>query len=129
MNTTHRLRLHVLDETIAVCRLAATAPVPEWADGSGFVSTTRTRDELSIACPQERVPPGVVHQPGYRVLAVEGPLAPDLIGVLRSLAAPLADAGVPILAIGTFDTDYVLVRAADLDHALDALRLAGHVVA
>ena len=46
-----------------------------------------------------------------------------------SLASPLADAGIPILAIGTYDTDYVLVRESDLTRSVEALRGAGHSVA
>ena len=65
---------------------------------------------------------------GLVAVRVAGTLAPDLVGVLASLANPLADARVPILALGTHDTDYVLVRADDLGPALESLRAAGHRV-
>ena len=61
-------------------------------------------------------------------MRVAGTLAPELVGVMVSLALPLADAGIPILAIGTYDTDYVLVRHSDLENAFQALRAAGHDV-
>ena len=61
------------------------------------------------------VPSGVQQIAGYVAIGVEGPLAPEVVGVLASMAQPLAEAGIPIVAIGTFDTDYVLVRAVDLD--------------
>jgi len=64
----------------------------------------------------------------YVAMRVEGTLAPELVGVLVSLAEPLADAGIPILALGTHDTDYVLVREADLDRAVGALQHVGHEV-
>jgi hypothetical protein len=59
-------------------------------------------------------------------MRVRGPLSPDLVGIVLSMAEPLADAGVSIFAISTYDTDYVLVRSRDLQRALDALRHAGH---
>ena len=65
---------------------------------------------------------------GYAMLMIEGPLAPEMVGVLVSLITPLAQVGVPIFAVSTFDTDYVLVRDAQLDRALDAIRGAGHIV-
>jgi len=65
---------------------------------------------------------------GYLAMRVRGTLAPELVGILVSLATPLADAGIPILAIGTHDTDYVLVREADLERAIGALQRAGHEV-
>ncbi len=111
-----------------MCRLDAAEPIPRWADGSGFVTISRTESELSVVCAADRVPADVKAERGYAVIGVEGTLAPELVGVLVSLAAPLADAGIPILAIGTYDTDYVLVRDATLERAVAALRDAGHDV-
>jgi hypothetical protein len=92
------------------------------------VSITRTDDELSIVCAEDRVPGSTQCERGFAAIRVAGTLAPELVGVMVSLAAPLADAGLPILAIGTYDTDYVLVRHCDLGDALEALREAGHDV-
>jgi len=124
----HRLTLEVAPSLLAVCRLSADESIPDWAVGAGFTSITRTADELSIVCAEDRVPPHIVQIRGLVAIRVAGTLAPDLVGVLASLANPLAEGQVPILAIGTHDTDYVLVRAADLARALDALRGAGHRV-
>ncbi len=122
----HRLKLNVLTASLAVCRLDGAASIPTWADGPGFVSITRTGEELSVVCPEERVPIDVKSERGYSAIGVEGPLAPDLVGVLVSLAMPLAEAGIPILVVGTFDTDYILVRDASLERAATVLREAGH---
>jgi hypothetical protein len=128
MASSHRLRVHTVPGRFAVCRLSAADAVPEWAEGDGFLSITRTTDELSIVCADALVPPGTQCLRGYVAMRVEGTLAPELVGVLVSLATPLADAGIPILAIGTHDTDYVLVREADLESAIAALRQGGHEV-
>jgi len=53
----------------------------------------------------------------------------DLIGILAAIADPLADAGLSIFAISTYDTDYVLVKAQDLEAAVAVLERAGHQVA
>jgi uncharacterized protein len=128
MASHHRLQLSVVSGRFAVCRLAADAAIPEWANGASFVSITRTADELSIVCTEDRVPADTPCQRGFAAVRVAGTLAPELVGVMVSLARPLADAGIPILAIGTYDTDYVLVRQADLENAIQALRAAGHDV-
>ena len=117
-----------------MCRLEPDAPAPTWAEGAaaaaaGFVSVTRTEDELSVICPQERVPGGVRCERDYRAIKVRGPLPVNLVGIFASLAAPLAEAGLSIFPIATYDTDYVLVKGADLPRALEALRGAGHEVA
>jgi hypothetical protein len=88
----------------------------------------RTRAELSVVCAAARVPDGVRAERGWRALAVCGRLDLGLTGVLAGLLAPLAAAGVPIFAVSTYDTDYVLVREERLAEAVAALRAAGHTV-
>ncbi len=106
----HQLTLAILPDTFAVCRFAADAPIPSWVTNGNFVSLTRTRDELSIVCAQRDVPDDIRCERDWRALKVEGPLDFALTGILASIAAPLADAGISIFAISTFDTDYVLVK-------------------
>jgi hypothetical protein len=104
------------------------AAVPAWAASSVFSSITRTADELSIVCEEAGVPLDVKHDGGWRCLELAGPLDLSLTGVLASVLRPLAEAGVSIFAASTFDTDYVLVRAGQLEKAVAALRAAGHLV-
>lgn len=124
---TMALTLEQLPDTFAVCRLAADAPIPAWARGD-FISITRTRDELSIVCPQNDVPRDLKCERDWRALRVVGTLDFALTGILASLAMPMADAGIPIFAISTFDTDYLLVQSRDLERALSALTQAGHTI-
>lgn len=79
-----------------------------------------------MVCPEARVPADVRREGGWRCLRVRGPLAFSQIGVLASLASPLAAAGVPIFVLSTFETDYLLIPGARLEAALAALRTAGH---
>jgi uncharacterized protein len=125
------MKLLLLPGLFAVCQLDPNAPLPAWAAlaSSRLVSITRTSDELSIVCVQEDVPNDVRTERDWRCLMVEGPLDFSLTGVLSALLAPLADAGVSIFALSTFDCDYLLVRAAQLDLAVETLSAAGHPVA
>ena len=125
----HQLPLDVLPDTLAVCRLPPDAELPAWATVPvPFLTISRTSEELSITTLQSVVPPAVRCERDYRALRVRGVLPPDLIGILASIADPLARAGLSIFAISTYDTDYVLIRAPDLPAALEALRNAGHQV-
>ena len=125
------MKLVLLPGLFAVCQLDPKAPLPAWANAgsSALVSVTRTANELSIVCAQEDAPDDVRQERDWRCLMVEGPLDFSLTGVLSALLAPLADAGVSIFALSTFDTDYLLVRAAQLGLAVEALSAAGHLVA
>ncbi len=124
------LRLTLTGTALAVCRLPRCGPVPEWAagDGGGFLSVTRTGRELSVVCAERLVPPGVTAERGWRAFEVEGPLDFGLTGVLASLAGPLAEAGIPIFVISTYETDHLLVRQDDVMSASARLRAAGHRV-
>lgn len=117
-----------MPERLAIARLAADSTVPEWAASPVFSVVTRTSEELSIVCPEARVPSGVTAERGWRALKIEGPLDFDEVGILASLAAPLAEAGVSIFVISTYETDYVLVRDDRLDAARSALAEQGHTV-
>jgi hypothetical protein len=118
--------LRVLPQPLAVARLDAEAPWPDWLAGSLW-SVTRTPYELSIVCEQSVLPDGLDAERDWRALEVVGPIAFSEVGVLASMALPLRDADVSIFAVSTFDTDYVLVRGADLDRALKALEQAGWI--
>lgn len=122
-----RLPLELLPDTLAICRLDAGAPVPSWAAQTApFLTVSRTADELSITTLQSTVPAEVPCERDYRALRVRGPLPLDLVGILAAIADPLAAAGLSIFAISTYDTDYVLVRARELETALEVLGRAGH---
>ncbi len=123
----HRLSLNLLPGNFAVCRLPAKEPVPAWAVGD-FVSITRTPEELSVVCHEDLVPAGVRSERGWRCLQVRGTLDFALVGVLASLVGPLAEAGVSVFAVSTFDTDLLLIKDASSARAIEALRAAGHEV-
>ena len=125
-----QMNLTLLQGRFSVCRLPPQAAVPEWASLKGtFGSITRTSDELSIVCAESIVPEGVKQESGWRVLKIEGPLDFGLTGILVSVVDPLNKVGISILAVSTFDTDYVMVKDQKVEKALKVLKAAGHTVA
>lgn len=101
--------------------------MPAWAAGQqGLTAAVRTPDELSIVCAETAVPPGVKSQGGWAAIELAGPFDFGLTGILASALAPLAEAGIPVFAISTFDTDWILVPAGKLEAAVRALTAAGH---
>jgi hypothetical protein len=91
-----------------------------------FFSVTRTKEELSLVCLQKIVPEETRCEKDFRSIKVEGPLDFALVGVLASLTKALAQEEISILAISTFDTDYLLVKEAQVDRAVQKLSQAGH---
>ncbi|MES2177115.1 MAG: ACT domain-containing protein [Gemmatimonadota bacterium] len=120
------MMLETVPQRLAVCRLDAMAPIPAWATGNPFFSVTRTLDELSVICDEAVVPADVVANRGWVAIRVVGVIDMSVVGVMLSLAGPLAEAGVSIMPVATYDTDYVLVRNEQLHDAMAALERAGH---
>lgn len=126
----HHLSLSLQREVLAICKLPPDASVPAWAWSPGnFHSISRTSEELSIVCLDSAVPIGVKDKESdWRILKVDGPLDFSLTGILASIAGPLANAGISIFAISTYDTDYVMVKNEKAEEAIRVLTKAGHVV-
>lgn len=115
------LTLKLLSEKFGVCRLDKNTLIPDWAKNSDFFSITKTSDELSIVCIQDNIPDNIKCEKDWRILKVEGPLDFALIGILSKLSTVLAQKGISIFAISTYDTDYILVKDADIANAVTAL--------
>jgi len=121
-----RLKFRQLPVSFAICRLPSHAPIPECISSAPFASATRTADELSVVCPTDRAPGNANCEGPWTCFKLRGPFPFSQTGVLASFIAPLAAHGVPIFAISTFDTDYILVKEESAALALKALQAAGH---
>lgn len=122
----HRLKFRWLSGPYAIVRLAPDASVPDWATKGDFTSVTRSVDELSVVCPAVNLPADVHSEHHWICYKLEGPFAFSLTGVLLSFIEPLSNSGVPVFAISTYDTDYILVQEEFAGVAQQALDEAGH---
>jgi uncharacterized protein len=123
-----QISLKMLGSRYAIGRLAANEAVPSWADGTGFVSISRTEEELSIVCPEERMPQGVRCDRDWVCFQFLGPFAFDQTGIALSVIRPLSEGDVGIFLISTFDTDYLLIKRPLLERAKRLLQEAGHML-
>ena len=118
-------RLRETPWRLAVCRFPADAPLPAWVfhAEAEFWSLTRTPHELSLVCAEDDLPPSVERdvEKGWRAFAVEGPIPFGVTGVVSGLTVPLADAGIGVFVISTYDTDYLLVKAVQFSQARELL--------
>jgi len=114
------MTLEVLPQTFTICKLPQGTPV-DLSSPYCFVGKTET--ELSLVCPTEDVPAAALaREDGWRAFRVAGVLPFALTGVLSRLTGVLAAGGVPVFAVSTYDTDYVLVKQQRLQEAIAALR-------
>jgi hypothetical protein len=122
------LRLKLEPGRFSVHRFAPEVEIPAQVYSAKFLAIVHTAEELSIVVPQEIVLFGQRVEEDWRLLQVVGPLDFSLTGVLAGLAAPLAAAQIPIFAISTFDTDYLLVKQAQIEAAVEVLQSSGYIV-
>ena len=121
------MKLEVLPQLFSVCKVDDYGGIDL---GAPFVFTGATDGEKSLVCPVALVPANTIaRSDDWRAIRVAGTLDFSLVGILASLSTTLADAGVGLFAVSTFDTDYILAKSADFDRALAALRAAGHDIA
>ena len=122
--TETEITLELVAEKFAVCRLPEGAAVPP-ADSS-YLFWARTPEETSLVCPEDDLPPDAEKsRTGMRCLRVAGVLDLSLIGILARLTAVLAEAQVPVFALSTWDTDYLLIPDRQLGAARAALAAVG----
>lgn len=89
----------------------------------------KTDEEKSLVCITGDVPPNVIRrEDGWKGFRIQGVLDFSLIGILSEIAALLADSGISIFAISTYNTDYILVKEDNYQKALDVLMNAGYEI-
>ena len=120
------LKFQSLAEAYAILRLEPDAQIPDGAAQGEFISITRTADELSIVCPATYLPPTIRAPQRWTCLKLEGPFPFSLTGILLSFIQPISDNAIPIFAVSTYETDYVLIQEEFSKKALAVLREAGH---
>ncbi len=123
------LTLTVIDGEFAVAQLPVESDYYEWLKSSDWFSVTQTDDELSIVCQVSQLPDDFngKAETGWAMLKLMGPFPFELTGILLAVLKPLADEKIPIFALSTFNTDFVLVKQADLEKVKAILTDAGHI--
>lgn len=112
---------------LSVCQLPAGAPWPTPTRADSMFSVTRTAQEISVVCDEDEAPAGAEVEAGWSCLEVVGPLDFQMVGVLAGLTRCLANAGVSVFVVSTYDTDLILVRERDLMRSMEELTSAGYV--
>ncbi len=117
------MTLVLLPQAFSVCKVTDASSVDFTRE---FVFFAKTDEELSLVCETECVPSDcIAHEPGWRAFKVEGVLDFGMVGVLAKISGALAEAGVSLFAVSTYNTDYIFVKENNLDKATASLQSAG----
>ena len=120
------MKIKFLKSDFSVCQLR---DLTRLNLSSGMFFLAKTADELSLVCFTEEVPDNAAKADhGWKAMRVEGQLDFSLVGILASISRVLAESGISIFAVSTFDTDYILIKAVKVEDAREALAAAGYEV-
>jgi hypothetical protein len=117
-----KLTLSLLPQKFGICHFEKKSKIPDWAEKGEFFSLTKTDQELSIVYPQDKIPPGVLYEPNWVAFRIEGVVEGVFaVGIIESLARPLAENKIPIFNISTYQTNYLFVEEKNLKKAIKLL--------
>lgn len=120
------MKLKIINEVFSVCKVAG-------YDGVDFsqpyIFIGQTDEEKSLVCPTGSVPDKTVERnDGWRAFRIEGILDFSLVGILADILKVLAEGGIGIFAISTFNTDYILTKSEHFEHAVRLLQSTGYEI-
>lgn len=120
------MKLRIIDTEFSVCKVEDYSEIEL---SQPFVFTGATDEEKSLVCPTTLVPSNTTErEDGWKAFRIEGVLDFSLIGILSKISTLLAENGIGIFAISTFNTDYVLTKTRDFERAIKALESAGYEI-
>ena len=118
------MTIQALPDAFSVCKVADYTLVDREAV---FCFSGQTDTERSLVCRTQDVPDNVTAQEdGWRAMRITGTLDFSLIGVLAGISAVLAENGIGIFVLSTYDTDYILTKQETYACALQLLAQAGY---
>jgi uncharacterized protein len=122
------LKIIVLPGHYSLCRLKPNDAIPDWVAASSFYSISKSPEELSIVCETALVPDNIKNSDYWRLLKIDAILDLSLTGITAKFSTALANAGVNLCVVATYDTDYIMVKEEKLATAITALAKVDFIV-
>ena len=120
------MRLEIINRVFSICKLEDLSGI-DYSDEICFIG--KTDQELSLVCSSKSVPVNATEcDHGWKAFRIEGVLDFSLIGILSRISTILAENGIGIFAVSTYNTDYILTRTDNFDRAIEALKINGYEV-
>lgn len=120
------MEIKELSHKLTICKLKSIDGIDIRKE---FYFIGKTDEEISLVCKTEEVPENIVERDdGWKGFRIQGVLDFSLVGILSKLSGILADNGIGIFAVSTYNTDYILVKEENYSKALTALTNAGYTL-
>lgn len=120
------MKLKIIDYDFSVCQIS---DISEADLNKEFTFFAKTDGEISLVCKTCDVPDNAVNrEDGWRAFRIEGVLDFSLVGILAKISSILAQNGIGIFVVSTYNTDYILTKSENLEKALNAVKSEGYKI-
>jgi hypothetical protein len=120
------IKLEILEPLFGIVKLEQNSNIPKWVANEYFYSITKTAAEISVVCLQRNIPDNKICEKDWKVIKIAGSLDFSMVGIISKLSTVLADGGISIFVISTYDTDYILIKKRDIENTIELLKEAGY---
>ena len=120
------MKIEIIDIEFSICKVEDFSAI-NIEDEFFFVS--KTDEEISLVCETKSVPANIlVRDEGWRAFRIQGTLDFSLVGILAKISTLLAENGISIFAISTYNTDYILTKSEHFNNAIEILKAKNYMM-
>lgn len=120
------MQLKIIDQDFSICKVEDLSKI-DYTDMFCFIS--KTDEEISLVCSSNCVPQNVLEcDHGWKAFRIQGVLDFSLIGILSRISTILAESGIGIFAVSTYNTDYILTKKDNFYKAINILESNGYII-
>jgi hypothetical protein len=113
--------LELLEKDYSVYQFGVNHQIDKSVFNNDFISITKTNDELSVVAITGLFEQFVKREDNWKILKIDGILDFTLTGIISKISAILANNGIVVFVISTYNTDYILVKEDKLEEAIKVL--------
>ena len=121
-------KIQILNHEFTVHRLNSDEKLPPESIKSKYSWIAKTEDEFSVVCESGIQLPSKKSESNWAAIKIVGPLDFSEVGIIAEISKILAEAGIGIFALSTFDTDYILIKKSKIEEAITALQKNGYSI-
>ena len=113
--------LELLDKDYSVYQFNVDHQINKNIFDHDFISITKTKNEISVVATTGLFEQFVKREDNWKILKIDGILDFNLTGIISKISAILANNGISVFVISTYNTDYIMIKEDKLEKTIKVL--------